>query len=349
MLNQTVAVVGASAGGVEALVALVRGLPADLPAAVLVVLHVPPFGVSRLPQILARAGPLPAAHARDGEAIVAGRIYVAPPDRHLLVRAGSVALTRGPRENYSRPAIDPLFRTAARAYGPRVVGVILSGALSDGSAGLLAVKARGGAAIVQDPDEAAVESMPRSALRLVAADHVLPTAAIGPMVARLARRPVAKGATMTERDDEERIATVIEDDFLAQAEDRRANHETLYTCPDCGGVLWQADAGPALRFRCHVGHAYGPEVLLTQKSEELEEALWSCLRLLKERSTLSQQAALRSRGERAGRVQEQAQHDEEHARIIRELLESLPNLPLEDAGSDEAFGGGGNGRQDVAS
>jgi len=345
MPTRDIVVVGASAGGVEALIDLVRGLPADLPAAVFVVMHVPAYGVSRLPEILRRSGPLPAAHARDGETIVPGRIYVAPPDRHLLVRLGQIDLSRGPRENHSRPAIDPLFRTAARAYGPRVVGVILSGALYDGSAGLLAVKARGGLAIVQDPGEAAVDSMPRSALRLVEADHILSATAIGATLASLATVPAASdGGTMATTDDDELIAEVIEADFAAQAEDRRVDQETLYTCPDCGGVMWQADAGPALRFRCHVGHAYTPEVLLSQKSEELEAALWSCIRLLKERSTLSRQTARRVAVHSSERVDEQAQRDEEHAQILRELLESLPSLPLADAGSDEAFGHPGNGR-----
>ncbi len=333
-----IVVVGASAGGVETLTALVGGLPPDLPAAVFVVLHLPPYSASRLSAILDRAAPLPAAHPEDGEAVVPGRIIVAPPDRHLLLRPGRVALARGPRENHARPAIDPLFRTAARAYGSRVVGVVLSGALYDGSAGLLAIQARGGVAVVQDPAEAAVGAMPRNALRLVAADHVLPASAIGPLLGRLAREPVEVRETrMTDQD--ERMAAVIEADFEAQAGDRRIDAETLYTCPDCGGVMWQSGAGPALRFRCHVGHAYGLEVLLGQKSEELEAALWSCVRLLKERATLTRQTALQGVGGAAvaARIGEQAQRDEEHARIVRELLESMPNLPTADAGTDEAF------------
>ena len=175
MAKKDIVVIGASAGGIEALRELVSELPADLPAALFVVVHIQPYAVSRLPEILSRAGALPATHASNGEPIQPGHIYVAPPDRHLLVRQGRIALSRGPRENHSRPAIDPLFRSAARAYGSRVIGVVLSGALYDGSMGLLVVKTRGGMAIVQDPREAAVDSMPRSALRLVEADAVLPS------------------------------------------------------------------------------------------------------------------------------------------------------------------------------
>jgi two-component system chemotaxis response regulator CheB len=192
MAHRDIVVIGASAGGVEALVALVRELPADLPAALFVVMHVPPYAASRLPEILQRSGPLPASHARAGELIAPGRIVVAPPDRHLVLRRGWVELSRGPRENHVRPAIDALFRSAARAYGSRVVGVIMSGALSDGTAGLLAIKTRGGVAIVQDPSDAAVEDMPRSAMRIVSVDHVLPAPAIAARLSELARQPVRR-------------------------------------------------------------------------------------------------------------------------------------------------------------
>jgi two-component system, chemotaxis family, protein-glutamate methylesterase/glutaminase len=189
MTQRDVVVVGASAGGIEALTTLVRGVPADLPAAVLVVIHIWPYAKSSLPQLLSRAGALPAAHARDGEPIEHGHIYVAPPDHHLLIRDGRIELTRGPRENDTRPAVDPLFRSAAHAYGKRVIGVILSGALYDGTIGLMAVKARGGVAIVQDPEDAAVGGMPRSALKHVAADYVLPVSEMAAVLTRLIQQP----------------------------------------------------------------------------------------------------------------------------------------------------------------
>src|SRR5918994_118391 len=190
MPHHDIVVIGGSAGGIPALTTLVQGLPRDLPAALFVVVHIPPYSVSRLPQILSRSGPLYATHAVDGEPIQPGHIYVAPPDRHLLVRQGRIALTRGPRENHARPAIDPLFRSAARVYGSRVIGVELSGALYDGRMGLLAVKTRGGTAIVQDPRDAAFESMPQSALRAVDADFVVPVADMARLLVELVQEPV---------------------------------------------------------------------------------------------------------------------------------------------------------------
>lgn len=332
MAQRDIVVIGASAGGIAALTTLLSGLPADFPAALFVVVHIPPSAISRLPEILSRAGPLPATHAQHGEAIAPGHIYVAPPDRHLLVRQGWIDLFRGPRENHSRPAIDPLFRTAARAYGPRVIGIVLSGALYDGSMGLLAVKTRGGVAIVQDPQDAAFESMPRSALGTVDADHVVPMADMAMVLTDLVHDPVPDEGGPPMIDGDERMEAVVVADFTEQANDGRVEETTIYTCPDCGGVLWQDGAGSRLRFRCHVGHAYAPDLLLSQKSDELEAALWSSLRLLKEKATLTRQLATRTRAggqgrsavQMAERINDQAALDERSARSIQELLETMP-------------------------
>jgi len=268
----------------------------------------------------------------NGESIRAGHIYIAPPDRHLLVRQGWIELSRGPRENHSRPAVDPLFRSAARAYGSRVIGVVLSGALYDGSMGLLVIKTRGGVAIVQDPLEAEVDSMPRSAFRLGTADEVMTAEEIAPALNAWVGTPIETEGVTSMSDREDQLQTVIAEDFAEQAEDRRAEESTMYNCPDCGGVLWQDGAGRTLSFRCHVGHAYGPEVLLSQKSEEFEAALWASLRLLKEKATLTRQMAARTRGGGNGknataaeRIEEQAELDERYVRTIQEILEAMPN------------------------
>lgn len=321
-------VIGASAGGIEPLLAIVRELPADLPAAVFVVVHTPPHGPSRLPDILVRAGALPAAHARDGEPIAPGRIYVAPPDHHLLLRPGHVELSRGPRENHSRPAVDPLFRSAARSYGRRVAGVILSGALYDGVTGLLAIQTRGGLTIIQDAGEAIVPSMPTRAQQIVDADYVLPAREIGRTLARVAGDSPGDQGDDTMADDGDEIARVIEHDFQEQMLDERGDETSIFSCPDCGGVLWQVNDGARTWFRCHVGHSYGPEVLLGQKSEDLEAALWTCIRLLRERAALTRQTAARTseggNGERAERIHEQALHDERQADVLRDLVGTMP-------------------------
>jgi two-component system chemotaxis response regulator CheB len=340
MTQRDIVVIGASAGGIQALTTLVAGLPRDFPASLLIVVHIPPYAISRLPDILSRSGPLLATHAQQGEAIEPGRIYIAPPDRHLLVRTGWIELSRGPRENHARPAIDPMFRTAARAYGRRTIGIVLSGALYDGSMGLLAIKTRGGLAIVQDPQEAIVDSMPRRAIERAAADHILPVAEIAVALTALVRQPVkaqGENSIVNTIDAEERLEAVIAEDFVEQASDERTEETTLFTCPDCGGVLWQGGEGSMLRFRCHVGHAFAPELLLSQKSEELETALWSSLRLLKEKATLTLQLANRTRtsgygkaAQAAERIADQAKLDERHAQVIQELLEAMPS-PMDQA------------------
>lgn len=190
MLRHDIVVIGASAGGLWVLEKLVAGLPADLPAAVFIVVHLSAKFPSWLPYILQKSGKLPAVHAVDGAAIEPGRIYVAPPDRHLLVKPEYMRVVLGPKENRFRPAIDPLFRTAALAYGKRVVGVVLSGLLNDGTAGLIDIKEQGGVAIVQDPQEAMFPSMPESAIEHAAVDHILPVADIARVLVHLADEPV---------------------------------------------------------------------------------------------------------------------------------------------------------------
>jgi two-component system chemotaxis response regulator CheB len=322
MPDHGIVVVGASAGGVEALGDLAASLPSDLSAAVFVVLHLPATGTSVLPEILRRHGPLPTAHVQDGEPIQPGRIYVAPPDHHVLLRSGHVHLSRGPRENGHRPAIDPLFRSAAREYATRVIGLVLSGALDDGTAGLLAITSRGGIAVVQDPADALYPGMPGSALGHVHVDYVLPAASMGKLLARLVgdlAEPPADPAPSGMR------VEVEKEGFSMEAfEGNHPGEPSGFSCPDCNGVLWQIRDGGLERYRCRVGHAWSPESLLTQQSEALEAALWVALRSLEERATLARRLAepARRRGHSitATRFEEQADEAQQAARLVRDLL-----------------------------
>ncbi|MGI8689684.1 MAG: chemotaxis protein CheB [Thermomicrobiales bacterium] len=210
-------------------------MPCDLPAALFVVLHVPPDGESMLPRILSHAGPLPAVHPRDGDPIEHGRIYVAPPDYHLLVERDHVRVVRGPRENRYCPAVDPLFRTAARAYGPRVIAVVLSGMLDDGAAGMAAVHARGGIGVVQDPHDALFPGMPTSAMQYDGPDYVVPATEIGPLLARLAREPADDVKEAPEAIEKETEIAAL--DMAALNDPDKPGTPSVFGCPECGGVL----------------------------------------------------------------------------------------------------------------
>lgn len=279
-------VVGASAGGVDALQVIVRALPMDLPAAVLIVMHTTPEGPYLLPQILSKAGPLEVAASVDGVPIEHGKVYVAPPDHHMLVKGNRINLSKGPKENRSRPAIDPLFRTAAAAYGPRVVGVILTGMLDDGTAGLSAVKERGGTRIVQDPKDALYPSMPKSALRYVGADYTVPVTEIAPLLARLAREPIKTPENLPiSRLNEIESRFVQMETMSMQDMDSIGSHAGV-SCPECHGPMWKIKDGTLQRYRCHVGHAYTAQTMAEGQIEAQEIHLWQALRLMKERVSL---------------------------------------------------------------
>jgi two-component system chemotaxis response regulator CheB len=310
------------------------GLPSDLHAAVFIVLHVPPDSYSILPMILNNSGPLRAGHAINGEAIERGRIYIAPPDHHLLVERERERVVRGPKENRARPAADPLFRSAAHAYGTRVVGVVLSGALDDGTAGLAAIKRRGGLTVAQDPEEALYPGMPRSARENVALDHCLPIAGIAPLLGRLASVPAKDDAVYPMPEIlkvETRIARLEE----SEMEDvEKIGELSAFTCPECKGALWELRDGDLLRFRCHVGHAFSAESLVADQSEELENALWAALRSLEENAALSRRMAARA-GERnhtfsVKQFEENARRVEQHAAVIRQALQNSEKAPADD-------------------
>lgn len=280
MKPPTIIVIGASAGGVEALGVLVEGLPPDLPAALLVVLHIGAHK-SDLPWLLNRAGGLRAVHPADRDEVCAGQIYVAPPDHHMTLENGHVRLTKGPRENFARPAIDPLFRSAAADYGNNVIGVILTGGLNDGTAGLHEIKLHGGVAIVQDPDDAQSASMPRSALAHVAVDHREPLTAIAPLLVRL----------VGERAEPSHPPPTVKKQVPEMTAEFTQNRPVAVTCPDCGGGLREKTLGTITMFECHIGHRYTAEVMLAGQFLAMERFIESAMRSLNERAELCRQMA----------------------------------------------------------
>ena len=268
----------------EALQKLVSRLPAGLPASVFVVWHLAPGTKTILPSVLTKAGHLPALMPEDGDRIEPTRIYVAPNDHHMLLENGYIRIARGPKENRFRPAIDPLFRSAAYIYGPRVIGVVLTGALDDGTAGLWTIKLRGGTTIVQEPAEALIRSMPLNALDNVAVDHKLPAAQIGELLGRLVRESAPEAPRVAQAEDEKtrheiRIAKereALEEGIL------RFGELSPFTCPECRGVLTMLREGRIIRFRCHTGHAFSSDTLLESTTASIEARLWDAVRAVDE-------------------------------------------------------------------
>jgi two-component system, chemotaxis family, protein-glutamate methylesterase/glutaminase len=329
-VRRNMIVIGASAGGVEALRNLVAAFPADLPAAVLVVLHMPPYGGSVLPAILGRSGPLPARHPEHEQQVTESQIWVAAPDHHMAVVDEHVLLTRGPRENGLRPAVDVLFRTAARARGSRVIGVVLSGVLDDGTAGLTAIASRGGVTVVQDPSDALYPGMPTSAIDHVAVDHVVPVSEMAQLLVKLCKEE------MVDVDPEIPPLLAIEADLAlmdgdAMDQSDRPGQPSGFSCPDCNGVLWEIHDGGLVRYRCRVGHAWSAQSLLGEQSTQLDGALWMALRGLEEKAalarTLAARALERDSALSADRFTEQAEDAAQAASLIRSMLEAHVGTP----------------------
>jgi two-component system chemotaxis response regulator CheB len=315
-------VIGASAGGVEAVREVAARLSPDLPAAVFVVVHSSPSSRGLLAKLLDRAGPLPASVAEDGAAVAHGRIHVAAPDQHLLLRAGHIHLSRGPRENGARPAVNPLFRTAASSYGDRVIGVVLTGNLDDGTAGLLAIADAGGVTVVQDPEDALYPGMPSSAVTQVPVDHVAPLAAIPALLNRLVLEPRGVPAAPSP------VSTAEAEDGLDWLSHRRPpGHASGLSCPECDGPLWEIRNGELLEFGCLVGHRFSPETLAAAAAASLEERLSVSLRALEERVRMAERLVenARERGTSpiiADRRLREAERARRVAAQMRELMEA---------------------------
>ena len=305
-----IVVIGTSAGGVEALKTLVQELPSDLPAAVFIVMHVQARVRSHLPEILRAAGSLPAVHPEDSAPIQHGRIYIAPPDRHLILERDHVHLSMGPKEEHHRPCINVLFRSAALNFGERVAGVILTGELDDGVAGLFEIKRRGGVAIVQNPEEATSPSMPLSALREMEADYTVSVKDMGKLISRLAQQ------------EAERKRTGIEG---AEMESKL----TDLTCPDCRGTIWEEVRGNTREYFCRVGHRYSAKSMLTEHFAAQEKALYAAVVALEEGASLAARLAHQFEDELRDKLLHESREHQLQAQAVRRVLEERQTFNLD--------------------
>ena len=329
--RRDIIVVGTSEGGLEALDALIAQLPTDLAATMFIAQHMAPHNSGEA--LMRRLGRHKAFHvtlARDGERFKVGRIYVAPPDTHLLLKPGKVLVRKGARENLSRPGVDPLFRSAAVAYGPRVIGVLLTGMLDDGAAGLIAIKRCGGVTIVQDPKDAAYSAMPQNALDRLDVNHCVPMAGMGELLATLVAKPHGKAVPVpvdirTEAEIAERVLSDV-----AQVEGLGV--QVPYNCPNCGGVLWEMKTPSEKRYRCHTGHSFTEQTLLASQSEKIEEMLWISLRMFEERKNLLTSMGRTTGGRsRKGANRQQLLETRGHIERIRSMLLDPQSQSAEDA------------------
>jgi two-component system chemotaxis response regulator CheB len=313
-------VIGTSAGGLEALDRLIGQLPTDLPAAIFIVQHMAPDNTGEaLLQRLGKYKAFDCKLAKDRQAFETGRIYIAPPDFHLLVKKTTMLVTKGARENRSRPGIDPLFRSAAVAHGPQVIGIVLTGMLDDGTAGLIAIKKCGGVTVVQDPQEAAYPEMPQSALNNLDVDHCLPAAEMGRLLGKLVREPLGKTKAIPK--DVRTEAAIAERVLSDVAQVNGLGSQVPYNCPNCGGVLWEMHHAGTERYRCHTGHSFTASTLLASQSEKIEETLWVSLRMFEERKNLLNSMARGEQGPNAkSSYRERAKEADIHIERIRSML-----------------------------
>lgn len=318
--------IGASAGGVTAIGDLLAALPAELRATVFVVIHTPPSGPNLLAEILDRRTGLQVRRARDGDSIVPGTVYLAPVDHHLLVLPDRVGLGRGPAENRHRPSVDALFRSAAVSHSSRVIGVVLTGNLDDGAAGLAHIKRCGGVAVVQDPDDAPYPGMPQSAIEAARPQAILPLNDIAPLLRRLVGEPVSPHAPPAPGPASEVTVAMSRSPGVERSE--RLGELVPLGCPECGGPLWQIDDEDFLRYRCHIGHAFGARSLADQQTDEINRTLSMALRLFEERSqmlrTMATEQTARGHELIAVSYAERAGEADSHAVVLRQLLEKVP-------------------------
>lgn len=325
--NRDVVVIGGSAGGLEALMTIARGLPADFPAAVFVALHRGEAEPNLLSDILRRNGPLLAISAEEGMPFEPGVIYVAPVDRHLLLGRDHVHVRRGPRENRMRPAVDPLFRSAAANCSTRVIAVVLSGGLNDGTAGLRAIQQAGGLAVVQDPKDCLQPDMPRSAIDHTEPDYILPAAEMPALLERLVseRRPPEIEVSRQVRME----ALIAAQELTTMPDQYSLGKLSPLSCPDCHGVMYEIEDGNLIRFRCHTGHAFTLESAHAAAADTWEKALYEALRVQQEQAMLMRSmianARQRGRGELVASLERRERSYQEGVEIVRQLLARTEN------------------------
>jgi two-component system chemotaxis response regulator CheB len=328
-MPRDIIVLGASAGGIEALQAIVKTLPAKLEASLFVVVHIPSHSPSNLPHILSAAGPIKAVHAQDGAAIERNRIYIAPPDKHMILDAGKIVVRRGPKENRFRPSVDALFRSAAYVYGSRVIGVVL-----------WSIKRLGGLAVIQDPNDALYPEMPRNVTEHVEVDHVAPASAIGALLAKLCCVNPTSSHNV-DKEDLRRLACEVEISGYGGAFEKGImdwGAMAAFTCPECHGALVKITEGSILRYRCHTGHAFTPSTLLAGITEAVEETLWQAMRGVEEQAMMLEHLAshLRASGrdDAAQRFVEKARHARDQAQIIHDSIPEHEQLSADSASAD---------------
>lgn len=339
-MNGHVIVIGASAGGSEPLTTICRQLPADFPGSVFIVKHLPENSENYLQDILARDCNIPVAVPTSGEKILPGRIYLAPGGEHMTLEDGIICLNFGPKVNRARPAIDPLFRSAADSYNKKVIGIVLSGLLNDGTARMLAIKKRGGITIVQDPNEAEFSDMPSSVLKYVPTDYCMPSSKIAEVLVQLASKVQTDEEEAKIGNCSDTIHTESRMDIMANDNNGKGINDgspenmgtigssSVFTCPDCHGTLWEVNDDRRLSFRCRVGHAFGMKNLALALDEGVEDALWAAMRSLEEKADLAQRIAERIENqglEYADVFAEKATRAKLHKDMVQNILINLGN------------------------
>lgn len=317
-----VIVVGASAGGLDALTALIGQLPIDFPVPILIVMHISADAVGNvLLDSINAHGKLKCLHAMDGVQAKPSHVYLAPSDHHLLIgKEGKLMVTKGARENRYRPGIDPLFRSAAVAYGNKAIGIVLTGYLDDGTAGLMAIKRCGGICIVQDPVDAEYPDMPKNAINQVKADYQLSVSQIGAILTKLLLDKPPKAVKIP--GDIKREAEIAENVLSDLPSVNALGNQVPFNCPGCGGVLWQISKGSFLRFRCHTGHSYTAKSLIAEQTKKIEETMWIALRMFEERRNLLTTFSKNQSGAAARFSIERAEESQVHIDRIRKILKS---------------------------